>query len=119
MQGMLDFKLFGGVLVAMLLVGLCVRADEPRKVTYDQDVLPLLRNSCLNCHNPDKKKAGLDLSSYGALMAGSDNGKVVMPGDPGGSLMAKTLAHTEEPFMPKNGDKLPNAQLAMINAWIA
>lgn len=106
-------------MLAVMLPSISARADQPKKITYEEDVLPLFRNSCLNCHNPDKKKAGLDLSNYSALMAGSDNGKVVMPGDPGGSLLAKTISHTEEPFMPKNGDKLPPAQLALITGWIS
>ena len=53
------------------------RAD----VTYQETIRPLLQNSCLNCHNPDKHKAGLDLSTYDATMDGSDNGKVVETGD--------------------------------------
>ena len=36
------------------------RADD--KINYQEHVLPIFRNSCLTCHNPDKKKAGLDLS---------------------------------------------------------
>src|SRR5260370_11605600 len=81
--------------------------------------MPVLRNSCLNCHNPDKKKAGLDLSTYAAAIAGSDNGKVVKPGDPSGSPMMKTLTHEAEPFMPQKADKLPDAQIAMFRTWIA
>ena len=107
-----------GFLGGALLAAAGVRADGARKITYEQDVLPVLRNSCLNCHNPDKKKAGLDLSNYSGLMAGSDNGKVVSPGDPGGSLLAKTIAHTEEPFMPKNGDRLAPAQVALLIKWV-
>jgi WD40 repeat protein len=88
-------------------------------VTYEDDIFPVLKNSCLNCHNPDKKKAGLDLSTYSALMTGSDNGKVVKVGDASGSMLLKTLTHAEEPFMPKNGDKLPDAQINLFKTWIS
>ena len=94
-------------------------AEAPKKVTYQDDLLPVLRDSCLNCHNPDKKKAGLDLSTYQGTMAGSDNGVVVKPGDPSGSSLLKTIAHTEEPFMPQKADKLPDPKLAMFKIWIA
>jgi len=40
-------------------------------------LLPIFRNACLNCHNPDKKKAGLDLSTYQATLQGSENGKIL------------------------------------------
>ena len=56
--------------------GESIAADLPAKVTYNDHVLPIFRNACLNCHNPDKKKAGLDLSSYGGVMAGSENGSL-------------------------------------------
>ena len=88
-------------------------------VTYQETIRPLFQNSCLNCHNPDKHKAGLDLSSYDATMDGSDNGKVVETGNAEKSLLFKVLAHTEEPFMPKGADKLPDSQLDQIRQWIA
>jgi hypothetical protein len=86
-------------------------------VTY-QDIRPLFQSSCLNCHNPDKQKAGLDLSTYDATMDGSDNGKVVEPGDPDKSVLLKVLTHDVEPFMPKGGDKLPDSQIDQIRQWI-
>jgi WD40 repeat protein len=87
-------------------------------VTYQDNIRPLFQSSCLNCHNPDKQKAGLDLSTYDATMDGSDNGKVVEPGDPDKSLLLKVLTHDSEPFMPKGGDKLPDSQIDQIRAWI-
>ena len=98
----------------ILLLASPLRAD----VTYQETIRPLLQDSCLNCHNPDKHKAGLDLSTYDAAMDGSDNGKVVEAGDADKSLLYKVLAHTEEPYMPKGGDKLPDSQLDLIRQWI-
>src|SRR5580692_6178358 len=89
------------------------------KRNYQDDVLPLFRNSCLNCHNPDKKKAGLDLSTYQTAMAGSNNGPVVNSGDPDGSLLYKVVTHTEDPTMPPKKDKLPDKELNVIKDWIA
>ena len=86
--------------------------------TYQETIRPILQESCLNCHNPDKNKAGLDLSTYDATMDGSDNGKVVTPGNPEKSVLYKVLTHAEEPFMPKNGDKLPDPELDAIREWI-
>ena len=99
----------------MLLMAAVGRAD----VTYQEVIRPLFQNSCLNCHNADKHKAGLDLSTYDATMDGSDNGKVVEAGNAEKSLLFKVLAHTEEPYMPKGADKLPDSQLDQIKQWIA
>ncbi len=38
-------------------------ADGP-KVTFEDHVLPIFKNSCNNCHNPDKRKGDLDASSF-------------------------------------------------------
>src|SRR3954469_13030660 len=97
--------------------GSSVLAQE--KVTYQDHVLPVFRNTCLNCHNPEKKKAGLDLSSYQGVMNGSENGKVIEPGDPDGSLLFRLVSRTEEPFMPPKGDKIPEKDLGSIKKWIA
>ena len=102
-----------------LCVSVCDAADAPKKITFQDDLLPVLRDSCLNCHNPDKKKAGLDLSTYHGTMTGSDNGAVVKPGDPSGSSLLKTIAHAEEPFMPQKADKLLDPKIALFKTWIA
>ena len=58
-----------------LFIGFTVSAAD--KVTYEDHVLPILRNNCLKCHNADKMKADLDISTYAALMNGSGNGDIV------------------------------------------
>src|SRR4051812_31600685 len=78
-------------------------AQGADKITYDDHVLPIFRNACLNCHNPDKKKAGLDLSTYQATIQGSENGKVLQSGNAANSLLLKCVKGTEEPKMPPKG----------------
>jgi WD40 repeat protein len=111
---------------SILLATLVVAAAAPAsiahaddKVTYQDHVLPLFRNSCLNCHNPDKKKAGLDLSTFAGAMAGGGTGKAIEPGDPDGSLLFRLVKHDEEPSMPPKSDKLPEKDLDLIKRWIA
>ena len=94
-------------------------AQGADKITFDEHVLPIFRNACLNCHNPDKKKAGLDLSTYQAALQGSENGKVLQSGNAGASLLFKCVKGTEEPKMPPKGDMLTDAELAIMEKWIA
>ena len=101
---------------AALWVSPLLAADN---VNYQDHILPIFRNSCLNCHNPDKKKAGLDLSTYSTALAGSNNGSVINSGDPDGSLLYKVVTHAEDPTMPPKKDKLPDKELNTIKAWIA
>jgi hypothetical protein len=95
-----------------------VEAASANKVTFDDQVLPILRNQCLNCHNSDKKKADLDLSNYNGIRAGGGSGQAVLAGDSAGSLMWKLITHQQEPNMPPKGPKLPDAELAVIKQWI-
>jgi mono/diheme cytochrome c family protein len=105
--------------VVTAAVGGAALAQTPAKVTYNDHVLPIFRNSCLNCHNPDKKKAGLDLSTYQGALTGSESGKVLQSGNPSGSLLFKCVKQIEDPKMPPKGDKLTEAELAIIEKWIA
>jgi len=108
------------LLAATGLSGLAVRAQEaPVKLTYDDHIRPLLENKCFSCHNPDKKKADLDLTSYAALVAGGSGGAVVDPGNPGGSRLWTCSSQKEEPFMPPEGAPLPAKDLALLSKWIA
>ncbi|MDQ3624326.1 MAG: hypothetical protein M3463_17850, partial [Verrucomicrobiota bacterium] len=105
-------------LVAAFGSSLSANAQVPAKVTYNEHVLPIFRNTCLNCHNPDKKKAGLDLSTYQGALQGSENGKVLESGNPGKSLLFKCVKGLEEPMMPPKGDRLSDSELAVIEKWI-
>ncbi|HEX8311269.1 MAG TPA: c-type cytochrome domain-containing protein [Chthoniobacteraceae bacterium] len=105
--------------VSLLLLGTTVTSVGQEKITFNDHVLPIFRNACLNCHNPDKKKAGLDLSTYTATLQGSENGKVVQSGNASGSLLFKCVKGTEEPKMPPKGDRLNDAELALLEKWIA
>ncbi|HEY2342231.1 MAG TPA: c-type cytochrome domain-containing protein [Chthoniobacteraceae bacterium] len=105
--------------VLLVCVSLSPALRAADKVTYNDHVQPIFRNSCLNCHNPDKKKAGLDLSTYQAALAGSDNGKVLESGNPGNSQLIKCIKQIDDPKMPPKGDKLSDSDIGTIEKWIA
>ena len=88
-------------------------------MNYQDDALPVFRNNCLACHNPDKKTDGLDLSTYATMLAGNSDGPVVTPGDAENSVLYRVITHEDEPTMPPKRDKLPKADLDLIKAWIA
>jgi hypothetical protein len=118
-RGRLLFSLCFVFSVSLCLCGWVQGAEKKAgKVTYQEHVLPLLREKCLSCHNTDKKRAGLDLSNHTALMQGSSGGPVVKPGDPEESQLYKAVAHKEEPFMPPRSPKLPDEFVETIRRWI-
>ena len=88
------------------------------KINYADQVLPLVEANCSKCHNSDKKKADLDLTSYQGALKGSGSGAVVVSGSPDGSKLWKALTHAEEPFMPPNRPKLSDKELDVFKKWI-
>src|SRR5688572_3114793 len=88
------------------------------KITYEDHIKPILENKCFSCHNPDKKKGDLDLTSFGALMTGGGGGAVVDPGNGASSRMVTTTRKTEEPFMPPEGSPLPAKDIELLEKWI-
>src|SRR5262245_15995653 len=88
------------------------------KVTFDQHVVPILRDKCLACHNSDKAKGGLDLSTFTQMMEGGASGVVVKPGDPDGSRLFALTSHKEKPFMPPETPQIPKESLDTLRAWI-
>lgn len=95
-------------------------ADAPAepKVTFDEHVKPIFRAKCANCHNTDKKVAGLDLTNYTSLMQGGGSGAAVEPGDASISYLWMVVSHETEPYMPPNSPKIDEASLAVIKEWI-
>jgi len=84
-------------------------------VSYSKDVMPIFENSCTNCHGVDQIKKGLDMRTYESLMAGSDNGPVIVAGKAADSLLFQQVADGK---MPKRGPKLTPAQVKTISDWI-
>lgn len=109
-------SLLSGFAATLCLGSLFAQTTE--KITYDDHVFPVLESKCLNCHNPDKKKGDLDLSTYIGTMAGSSGGKIALAGDGGSSKLYTVTVHTEEPVMPPEGDKIAKKDADMIRAWI-
>src|SRR5258706_1872583 len=107
----------GVALLVLVVFAAAARADD--KVTYDDQVTTIFRNGCFKCHNPDKAKGDLDLTTFTGVLKGGGAGKAVLAGDPSGSKLFKAITHTEEPFMPDKSPKLPDAEIDVIRRRIA
>lgn len=84
-------------------------------VSFASDVLPIIQSRCINCHGGQRTEEGLDMNSHASLLAGSENGPVVIPGDAVNSLFVELVATHE---MPKRGPKLTPAQVQIFTDWV-
>jgi len=99
------------------LAALCSLSAAPAKDSASRDAMRLLKAECFICHNQEKKKGGLVLTSRERLLEGGDNGVAVVSGKPEASPLAKALAKGADPHMPPK-KQLSDAQIKVIHDWI-
>ena len=90
-------------------------AAEGATVSFANDVLPIIQSRCIGCHGGDRTEEGLDMNTHASLLAGSDNGPVVIPGDAVNSLFVEMVATQK---MPKRGPKLTPPQIQIFTDWV-
>jgi hypothetical protein len=84
-------------------------------VSFANDVMPIFAGSCTDCHGGKQTKAGLDLTTYDSLMAGSFDGAVILAGNSAESILVQLVVDGK---MPKRGPKLTTDQTQTISDWI-
>jgi len=86
-------------------------------VDYYRDIEPILKASCISCHQASMAAGGLRLDAPENLLQGGASGKAVVPGRADRSLLYTRLTDTTAKRMPPVG-MLTEEQLALIRAWI-
>jgi len=91
----------------------------PGAVDFARDIQPILQANCYECHGPQKTKAHLRLDSPAGIARGGETGPVIVPGKSEQSLIVRRILGLDgDDRMPKDGDPLPPAHLALIRSWI-
>lgn len=101
--------------ILLLAVSTCATATPPN---FADDVGPILEVWCVDCHRGSRGKNGVALQDHAATMKGGSAGAIVVPGDPGSSILYLVASHDRDPVMPPDGDRLSDEELATIRAWI-
>jgi WD40 repeat protein len=79
--------------------------------------MTILRAHCFSCHNVEKKRGQLDLTSRDAALKGGETGPALKPGKASDSPLIKLLAPGVESHMPPK-KQLPPAAIATLRAWV-
>ena len=92
-------------------------------VDFEREILPVLKDNCLACHNQTKAKADLILETPQTILKGGESGPAVVPGKSVDSLILKVASHREKPSMPPRENKvaasnLTPEQLGLVKLWI-
>ena len=106
----------------MLLWGKGLRGqEEARPEFYVQHVRPIFQDQCFRCHGGMNHRGGLNMSTRAGMYKGGKDGAVLVPGDPGKSLMVKAIRHEGQNGSPKpmpEKSKLSDADIGTIERWI-
>jgi hypothetical protein len=91
----------------------------PKKVSFRQDVYPLLAARCFKCHQGASASSGHRLDLRPELL-GEGNGKpLVQPGNSSESRLIQMVAGVvPDKVMPPRGERLSAAQVGLLRAWI-
>lgn len=102
--------------IVLLAGGAAFAAGTPN---FEEHILPIFKEHCNGCHNPDKREADLDLTTYEGLVKGGSGGEVVKAGVPDTSWLFESITHAEavEPMPPKK-PRIPDVQIALVRQWI-
>ena len=100
------------------------KVKHPKPVDFDKEILPILKNNCLACHNKTAAKAKLVLETPQDILKGGDSGPAIAPKKSGSSLLLKAASHQlEDTIMPPRANKVQASdltpdELALIKLWI-
>lgn len=81
---------------------------DTTNVTFSGKVKPVLDNNCVGCHNTANASGSVNLDGFSNITPYVNNGKLM-----------GTISHTSgfSP-MPKNGNKLSDCQINVVQIWI-
>lgn len=82
------------------------------------DLGPFFQERCAICHAGEGAPLGLRLDAYATALAGSEDGPVLVAGDPAGSELIRRVRGISQPAMPLVGEPLTEAEIARIEAWV-
>jgi mono/diheme cytochrome c family protein len=92
-------------------------ADRRAAEFFETRVRPVLAESCVSCHGPDKQRGGLRLDSRAALLKGADSGPVLVAGEPDKSAIVRVVRYADKIKMPPKTRLAPPAVEA-LTAWV-
>lgn len=91
-----------------------------RSVDFVNDVQPILRAYCFECHSAGNEEGNLNLAIKARAMEGGEHGPVLVRGNSFGSSMVHLVSGVEpDRMMPPDDKEYLNAeQIGILRAWI-
>ncbi len=84
---------------------------------FEKQVRPILVARCQSCHGEAKQEFGLRLDSRASVLSGSDDGPIVVAGEPEKSKLIAAIRYGGDIEMPPKG-KLPDEEISVLTRWV-
>lgn len=112
------------IAVAVIVVGIQIPqvfGDESADAQFENQIRPVLVETCFRCHGDSKVSGMLRVDSREALLKGGESGAAIVPGKPDESLLIKAIQRDEDvSAMPPEKDKaLRPDQIEAFANWIS
>ncbi|MFD2519318.1 FN3 associated domain-containing protein [Emticicia soli] len=88
---------------------------------YQAAIQPILEKKCFSCHNDQKVKGELNMSSIQKILKGGKHGALWKAGDTLNSLLLQRVylpLEQKEHMPPKGKEQLTVEEVALLTAWI-
>ena len=105
------------LLLLSTLPGTATPILESEETNLAKQVMHLLRDHCIRCHNSKKQKGDLDLTTRALAIKGGGDGPALLPDQSTESRMFQFLQPNNEPHMPPK-KQLDAEQISAIGQWI-
>lgn len=107
---------FVGALALGGLSIMALAAQKPQKaVSYQRDVLPILKKNCSSCHSNGAKQGDFSLDSREAILTGGKTHPVARPGKGAQSYLIELVTTGA---MPPQGTHLKASEVEVLRRWI-
>ncbi len=105
----------------LLLAGTGFAQENRGRVSFKEDVQPIIQYRCLDCHRsggPGVAYSGLNMETYAGIMKGTRFGPVVIPGNALVSNLNVLVEGRAGIRMPHNRKRLTPCEIQILRNWV-
>lgn len=98
-----------------------VITDVDNALVFNDIIMPILDDKCVSCHNPNKVKGGLIMTSKEQLLLGGESGSLLVAKkgeDPRLIHHIKLPMEDDDHMPPKGKVQLTNQEIQLLEWWI-
>lgn len=96
--------------------GSALSDDAHEPVDFDHDVVPVLREHCVECHGGEEAKGGFSLNDRSFFL----EDEAAVPGQPEESLFLQLITDDDPDYQmpPEKKERVPAEKIAVLKRWV-